>query len=203
MKLFYSPTSPYVRKVVVCAEEAGLQAAIERVPATVTPVTDSPDVAAANPLAKVPTLVLDDGTALFDSRVIVEYLDHRSGGRLLPPAGPDRWRVLRDQATADGMTDAALMARYERALRPEALRWPEWDEGQIGKVRRALDELERGFQPSPGPPNAGDIAVACALGYLDFRFPELAWRDGRPRLTAFDTAMAARPSMQASAPPPG
>jgi len=200
MKLFYSPTSPYVRKVVVCAEEAGLAAAIERVAATVTPVTESPEVAAANPLAKVPTLVLDDGTALFDSRVIVEYLDHLSGGRLLPPAGPERWRALRDQAAADGMTDAALMVRYERALRPEALRWAEWDAAQLGKVRRALDDLEGQFQPSAGQPHAGDIAVACALGYLDFRFPELDWRKDHPRLTAFDAVMATRPAMAASAP---
>jgi glutathione S-transferase len=167
----------------------------------VSPVSQNADVAAANPLTKVPTLVLDDGTALFDSRVIVEYLDHRSGGRLLPPPGPERWRVLRDQAIADGLTDAALLARYERALRPQALRWDEWDAGQIGKIGRALDELERGFAPAAAAPLAGDIAVACALGYLDLRFPELGWRQGRPRLTAFDAAMAARPSMQASAPP--
>lgn len=201
MRLFYSAASPYVRKVLVCADEVGLRAAIELVPAAVTPVSDNPEVAAANPLAKVPTLVLDDGTALFDSRVIVEYLDHLSGGRLLPAAGPERWRVLRDQAAADGLTDAALLARYERALRPEALRWPEWDTGQLGKVRRALDELERQFKPSADAPLASDIAVACALGYLDFRFPDLGWREGRPRLAAFDAAMAARPSMQASAPP--
>jgi glutathione S-transferase len=200
MRLFYSAASPYVRKVLVCAEEAGLRGEIELAPVAVSPVSENPEVAAANPLTKVPTLVLDDGTALFDSRVIVEYLDHRSGGRLLPPAGPQRWRVLRDQATADGLTDAALLARYERALRPEALRWPEWDAGQIGKIRRALDELERLFEPSSAAPLAGDIAVACALGYLDFRFPELGWREGRPRLAAFDAAMVARPSMQASAP---
>lgn len=201
MRLFYSATSPYVRKVLVCAHEAGLRSAIELAPATVSPVSENADVAAANPLTKVPTLVLDDGTALFDSRVIVEYLDHLSGGRLLPAAGSDRWRVLRDQATADGLTDAALLARYERALRPEALQWPEWDAGQVGKIRRALDELERQFQPSSAAPFVGDIAVACALGYLDFRFPELGWRQGHPRLTAFDAAMAVRPSMQASAPP--
>ena len=201
MKLFHSAASPYVRKVLVCADEAGLRAGIELVPAAVTPVSENAEVAAANPLAKVPTLVLDDGTALFDSRVIVEYLDHLSGGRLLPPAGPERWRVLRDQAVADGLTDAALLARYERALRPEALQWPEWDAGQVRKIRRALDDLERHFKPSAAGPLAGDIAVACALGYLDFRFPELGWRGGHPNLAAFDSAMAARPSMRASAPP--
>jgi glutathione S-transferase len=200
MRLFYSAASPYVRKVLVCADEAGLRGEIELAPVAVSPVSENAEVAAANPLTKVPTLVLEDGTALFDSRVIVEYLDHRSDGRLLPPAGPRRWRVLRDQAVADGLTDAALLARYERALRPETLRWPEWDAGQIGKVRRALDELERLFEPSAAAPLAGDIAVACALGYLDFRFPELGWREGRPRLAAFDAAMVARPSMQASAP---
>jgi glutathione S-transferase len=201
MRLFYSAASPYVRKVLVCADEVGMRAAIELTPVAVSPVSENAEVAAANPLTKVPTLVLDDGTALFDSRVIVEYLDHLSGGRLLPPTGPERWRVLRDQAAADGLTDAALLARYERALRPEALQWPEWDAGQLRKIRQALDDLERQFKPSSAAPLAGDIAVACALGYLDFRFPELGWREGRPRLAAFDAAMAARPSMQASAPP--
>lgn len=198
MKLFSSGASPYARKVAVAAHEAGLADRIEIVPATVSPVSLNADVAAANPLAKVPTLVLDDGTALYDSRVIVEYLDHLSGGRLVPP-GEARWRSLRDQAVADGLMDAALLARYERALRPPELKWDEWDAGQVGKVQRALDLLEADFRPA-GAPQIGDIAVACALGYLDLRFPELAWREGRRRLTAFEAAFAQRPSMQATIP---
>lgn len=197
MKLFSSGASPYARKVAVAAHEAGLIDRIEIVGVTVTPVGVNAQVAAANPLTKVPTLVLDDGTALYDSRVIVEYLDHLSGGRLVP-AGDDRWRVLRDQATADGLMDAALLARYERALRPEPLRWAEWDAGQVGKVERALDLLEAEFRPAQDAPQIGDIAVACALSYLDFRFAELGWRTGRPKLAAFAEAFAARPSMTAT-----
>lgn len=197
MKLFSSGASPYARKVAVAAHETGLIDRIEIVGVTVTPVSVNPEVAAANPLTKVPTLVLDDGTALYDSRVIVEYLDHLSGGRLVP-AGDDRWRVLRDQATADGLMDAALLARYERALRPEPLRWAEWDAGQVGKVERALDVLEAEFRPAQDAPQIGDIAVACALSYLDLRFAELGWRTGRPKLAAFAEAFAARPSMTAT-----
>lgn len=199
MKLFSSGASPYARKVAVAAHEAGLIDRIEIVAATVSPVSLNPDVAAANPLAKVPTLVLDDGQALYDSRVIVEYLDHLSGGRLVP-AGDDRWRVLRDQAAADGLMDAALLARYERALRPAELRWAEWDAGQIGKIERALDLFEAEFRAAPDAPRIGDIALACALSYLDFRFSDLGWRKGRPKLTAFAEAFDARPSMQSTQP---
>ena len=199
MKLFSSGASPYARKVAVAAHEAGLIDRIEIVSATVTPVSVNAEVAAANPLAKVPTLVLDNGQALYDSRVIVEYFDHLSGGRLIP-ADPGRWRVLRDQAAADGLMDAALLARYERALRPVELQWAEWDAGQIGKVERALDLFEADFRPASGAPQIGDIAVACALSYLDFRFPEVAWRDGRPKLAAFGEAFHARPSMVATEP---
>ena len=199
MKLFSSGASPYARKVAIAAYEAGLIGRIEIIPVTVTPVSVNAEVAAANPLSKVPTLVLDDGTGLFDSRVIIDYLDHLSAGRLVP-AGEDRWRVLRDQAIADGLTDAALLARYERALRPEPLRWAEWDAGQIGKIERALDLLEHEFRPTMGAPLVGDIAVACALSYLDFRFAELDWRARRPKLAAFAEAFEVRPSMQATQP---
>ncbi len=200
MKLYYSQASPYVRKVLVAAHETGLAADIELVPVTVTPVAPDAAVTAANPLGKLPTLVTDDGAALYDSRVILEWLDERSSGRLVPDEGPARWRALTIQATADGLLDAALLARYETWLRPEALRWDDWTDGQLGKVTRALDQLEAAFVPAD-PPRLAEIAVACALGYLDFRFPQLGWRDGRPKLTAFEAAMAARPSMQATRPP--
>lgn len=199
MKLLSSGASPYARKVAVAAHEAGLIDRIEIVSVTVSPVSVNPEVSAANPLTKVPTLLLDDGAALFDSRVIVDYLDELSGGRLVP-AGAARWPALRDQAAADGLMDAALLARYERALRPEALRWAEWDAGQIGKIERALDMFEAGFTPSAGAPQIGDIALACALSYLDFRFADLGWRNGRSRLAAFAEAFNARPSMQATQP---
>jgi glutathione S-transferase len=203
MKLFYSQASPYVRKVLVAAHEAGLAGEIELAPVAVTPIAPDAAVAAANPLSKLPTLITDDGQALYDSRVIVEWLDVRSGGRLLPAAGAPRWRALTLQATADGLLDAALLARYETFLRPEPLRWAEWTEGQLDKVRRALGVLETDFAggANAAAPKLAEIAVACALGYLDFRFPQEAWRERHPKLAAFEATMAARPSMQATRPP--
>lgn len=199
MKLFSSRASPYARKVAVAAHEAGLIDRIEIVGALVSPTGVNDEVNAANPLGKVPTLVLDDGSALFDSRVIVEYLDSLAGGRLVP-AAPERWRVLKEQAIADGLMDAALLARYERALRPPELKWDDWEAGQIAKITRALDLLEATFRPAASAPTLGDIAVACALQYLDFRFADLDWRAGRPKLAAFEAAFAPRPSMQATRP---
>jgi glutathione S-transferase len=204
MKLYYSPTSPYVRKVMVTALETGLEANLERVPTNVY----SPDAAlvAANPLSKVPALITDDGLVLFDSPVICEYLDSLHGGRrLFPDQDPERWQALRRQALADGLLDAALLCRME-SLRPEAKRWSDWIDRQWGKVTRALDVLaaETGLH-APGairdePPTIGEIAVGCALGWLDFRFPEEDWRKERPDLAAWYETFAARPSMQATVP---
>jgi glutathione S-transferase len=199
MKLFVSGASPFVRKVMVCADEIGLAGQIEVVEVAISPVAPNADLSAANPLGKIPTLVLDDGTALYDSRVITAYLDEVSGGRLLPASGPARWQALKLEATADGLTEAALLARYERALRPAELRWPDWDAGQVAKVERALDVLET-TTLDPGQVTVGNVATACAVGYLDFRFPELAWRSRCPRLSAFETAFSARPSMQRTQP---
>ena len=201
MKLFVSGASPFVRKVMVCADEIGLSGQIEIADVATSPVAQHPDVVAANPLGKIPTLVLDDGTALYDSRVIAAYLDEVSGGRLLPPSGPARWQALKLEATADGLTEAALLARYERALRPAELRWPDWDRGQMAKVEQALDALESAGLDA-GTVTVGAVATACAVGYLDFRFPELAWRASHPKLSAFETAFSARPSMRKTQPKP-
>ncbi|MFO1127936.1 MAG: glutathione S-transferase N-terminal domain-containing protein [Rhodospirillales bacterium] len=199
MKLYYSPTSPYVRKVSVVALETGLDANIERIPTN----AHAPDAAfvAANPLSKVPALITDDGLVLVDSPVICEYLDSLHGGRrLFPDQDPERWQALRRQALADGIADAAALCRME-SLRPEALRSTQWTERQWSKVTRTLDMLTAeaaGF--GDGPPTIGDIAVGCTLGFLDFRFPEAAWRPGRPALAGWYEAFAARPSMQATIP---
>ncbi|WP_238182054.1 glutathione S-transferase [Methylobacterium trifolii] len=202
MKLFYAPASPYARKVLVVAHELGLADAIETVSVSVTPIAREAGTAAHNPLGKVPTLVTDTDGALFDSRVICEYLDARSAGpRLFPADGPERWAALGQQALADGLLDAALLTRYERAVRPEHLRWDAWDAGQIAKVAAALDRIESlapGFAHRIG---IGPIAVACALGYLDFRFPDLGWRSGRPAAAAWFETFGQRPSMAATRPP--
>lgn len=131
---------------------------------------------------KIPALDRDDGTTLFDSVVICEYLDHLGGGKLFPPLGEARWASLRLHALADGILDAALLLRYETAARPEPLRWPEWVAGQSAKIDSALDAAEREVPCLPANFEIGQIGLVCALGYLDLRFPDLGWRQTRPQL---------------------
>ena len=199
MKLLYSGASPYVRKVMVVAHEAGLVDRLELVPSSVGPTVVNAEVAAENPLVKVPTLVIESGHSLFDSRVIVEYLDTLHGGRRLFPAeGPARWTALRRQAIADGLLDAALLIRYENNLRPEPQRWQAWTDGQFRKVRQALASLaEEGLGDEL---TVGEIATGCALGYLDFRFPGEDWRGAHPALGAWYAKIAERPSFVATVP---
>jgi glutathione S-transferase len=200
MKLFYSQGSPFVRKVLVLAHEAGLAQRIELTSVGVLPTQVNADVGAINPLTKVPTLVLDDGESLYDSRVIAEYLDSLSTQKFFPASGAARWTALRIQATADGICDAAILVRYEIALRAADKQSSDWMAGQMRKVRAGLDALETEptFAASIG---IGEIATACALGYLDFRFATESWRASHPRLAAFYEAFAARPSMLATRPP--
>lgn len=199
MKLLYSGASPYVRKVMVVAHEAGLVDRLELVPSSVGPTVVSAEVAAENPLVKVPTLVIEGGHNLFDSRVIVEYLDTLHGGRRLFPAeGPARWTALRRQAIADGLLDAALLIRYENNLRPEPQRWQAWTDGQFRKVRQALASLAA--EGLGDELTVGEIAAGCALGYLDFRFPDEDWRGAHPALGAWYAKIAERPSFVATVP---
>ncbi len=196
MKLYFSQTSPYARKVRLAAAHLGLADAIALVPATTTPIAEDAALAAANPLGKLPALVLDDGTALFDSRVIVEYLDAKAGGGLLPPASdPERWQTLRLQAIADGLLDAALLSRYEVALRPGEFLWRDWLAGQGRKIDRALAALEADLPRLETGAALNAIAAACALGYLDFRFPDRGWRKAVPKLGAFYDAYAQSEAM--------
>ncbi len=204
MKIFYSPTSPFVRKCLVAARELGLHARIELVPAAAHPVNRDRSIVAHNPLGQVPTLILDDGTVLYDSRVICEYLDVQAGGgRIVPRDAAARWNVLTEQSLADGILDAAVLARYETAARPEALRWNEWLEGQLDKVTCGLADLERRAKGFGDRIDVGTIAVGCALGYLDFRYASLAWRDRHAGLKAWFDRFGARESMAATRPPAG
>ena len=193
MKLYVSPTSPAVRKVRIGAAMLGLANEIECVPADFMKLDDS--LYAHNPLGKIPVLILDDGLVLQDSSVILEFLDHRvGGGRLLPPPGERRWRVLADQALADGMLDAIVLQIYEVRFRPEARREPSWVERQAGKMDRALDAFER--RRPEGPRSVADVALASALGFLDLRM-EGRWRVGRSELVAWlDTFAAEVPSFE-------
>ena len=203
MKLRYSPTSPFVRKVMVAALETGLIDRIEKVLSSVTPIKPNDEVARVNPLVKVPALTTDDGLVLYDSPVICEYLDSQHKRRkLLPRKGRDRWVALRLQAMADGLLDAALLARYEGSLRPEDKLWPDWSKGQMKKIDGVLDQLEAETKSLKGKPTLGTITVGCALGYLDFRFADHNWRAKRPKLAKWFTTFSKLPSMKTTAPPP-
>lgn len=190
-----SPASPFGRKVKIAMTELGLEGRIEIVPADTNDPTES--LRRQNPLGKIPALVLEDGSALFDSRVIAEYLDQLAGGSRLFPAGEARFAQLRLQALADGICDAALLQVYETRFRAAEMRNPAWVENQAGKVTRALASLEAA-PPVYDRPRIGEIALACALGYLDLRF-EGAWRAGHPALVAWLDAFAAKvPAFEAT-----
>lgn len=200
MHLYFSPTSPYVRKVMVLLHETGQLADVELVSGSGNPVDPGTAPLEANPLGKVPALERPDGPALYDSRVICRYLDARAGAGLYPP-GAKQWDTLTVESTGDGILDAALLMVYEGRIRPEEMRFAPWVEGQWAKVARALDALEtRWMAHLEGPLDAGQIAVGCALGYLDFRHDARGWRAGRPRLAAWYAGFAARPSMKATVP---
>jgi glutathione S-transferase len=200
MKLYFSGASPYVRKVMVTAMEAGVDKKIEQVPTSVMPTQPNKDLAKENPLMKLPTLVTDDGMPLYDSYVICDYLDALGKGKLIPASGKERWKVLTLHALATGITEAGLLARYEEVLRKPEVRSGEWVQGQLAKVNYGLDELERHAKDLEGPINLGQIAAACAIGWLEFRKPAGDIRKGRPKLFAWYDSFVKRPSLQATQP---
>jgi glutathione S-transferase len=199
MKLRYSPTSPYVRKVTVTAIETGLHDRIERVPTDIREQSDA--LLADNPLGKVPTLITDEGLPLFDSRVICEYLDSlHDGHKLFPADVPARWRTLRLMALGDGILDAGVLRRFE-SLRPDREQSPTWIERQKSKVLRGLDMLEREVPRFNRQITIGQITVGCCLGWLDFRFGTTEdWRIGRPLLADWYSMFMVRRSMAATVP---
>lgn len=201
MRLYCSHTSPYARKVLVLLAEAGKSDLVEMVPASGTPIDPGTTPLAQNPLGKIPTLERADGPALYDSRVITRYLDdHFKAG--FYPQGARLWETLTLEATADGILDAAILMVYEQRVRPEENRFPAWVEGQWGKIARALDAIEaRWMSHLQGPLDMGQIAVGCALGYVDFRHGNRNWREGRPALAAWEAGFAARESMKSTLPP--
>jgi glutathione S-transferase len=200
MKLFYSPTSPYVRKVMVTAIEKGLDGRIEKMTTSASPLTRGADLVAKNPLGKVPCLITDDGRALFDSPVICAYLDSLKAPALRPAAAA-QFDDMTLEALADGLLDAGLLLRYEATLRPEPKRWEDWTKGQMAKLMGAIDALESTYaRQLAGPLTPGQIAVACALGWFDFRFGQVDWRREHPKVAAFTKAIAERPSMKATMP---
>jgi len=182
MKLYAATPSPFVRKVRVAAIELGVMDKIKIVETSVAPGQTDPQYGkSVNPLRKIPALELDNGTVLADSSVICDYLNAIAGGdRLIPAGGDERWNALAGQAVASGLTEAAVSVRYETFLRPEANRWPVWIDEQWEKINNALAWMSERAPKSETTVDA--IALACALGYLDFRFPDMAWRTEHPRL---------------------
>jgi glutathione S-transferase len=208
MRLRYSPTSPFVRKVMVVAHETGLAERIERIPTSVAPTTPNEDVARENPLVKVPALTTDDGLVLYDSHVICEYLDTLHGGaKLFPAAGTARWIALRQEALGDGMLEAAILGRYE-TVRPKEFMWQDWIDAQLRKVRGALAALEMECEAGTLGNGAdsvtiGHVTIGCALGYLDFRYQNEDWRTRFRRLTTWYERFAERKPMQLTMPKAG
>ncbi|MGD9863601.1 MAG: glutathione S-transferase [Pseudodonghicola sp.] len=199
MKLIMSPASPFVRKVRALIHETGQQADVEEVPVATTPVKTAEEVWSANPLGKIPALVLEDGRAIYDSRVITRYLDARAQAGLYPE---DRiWDVLTLEATADGILEAAVLMVYEGRVRPEAFRYGPWVEAQWGKAISALKAINDGMMDQlSGPLDMGQVAVGCALGYLDFRHSDRDWRAECPALAEWYAEFETRPGMAATRP---
>ena len=200
MKLYCSATSPFARKVLVLLRESGQLGDVEKVLAAGTPVNAGTMPVAKNPLGKIPVLEPDEGPALFDSRVICQFLDARVKGGFYPDP-PQRWATLTLEAMADGMVDAAILMVYETRLRSESQIMQGWVDGQWAKVARALDTLEDAWADRlDGPLDMGQIALGCALSYLDFRHNDRNWRKDHARLSAWEAKFATRESMKATAP---
>ncbi len=198
MKLHYSATSPYVRKVMACAIARGLEERIEKV--ATNPHASPPELLADNPLSKVPTLVTDEGKAIFDSPVICEYLDSLGDAPKLFPADPPmRWTALTLQAVADGIMDAAVGRRMQVSL-PQDEGRQAYDARQKAAIDRSLALLEREVAALEGPLTIASIAVACALGYLDFRFGHEPWREAHPKLAAWFAKASEAPALAKTVP---
>jgi glutathione S-transferase len=197
MKLLYQTHSPYARKVLVAAHEMGIAQSIEVIHHETSPLLRNDDVSALNPLGKVPVLIDADGSVLFDSDVICEYLDGlHAGPKLIPAAAPQRFRALRMQALAQGIADAGIAVRWEEERRPQPLRWPAFRDGQLRKIALACDFAESRIDATR-PLDIGDVALATALGWIEFRDVH-AFAAGRPRLADWYARISERPSMRAT-----
>ena len=202
MKLHHNPASPFVRMVRMTAYELGIAEEMELIhTGTFLPIAEHEAVARDNPLGKIPALVTAHGHQLHDSRVICKYLVHHAGDKSLLPDEPvARFRILTLQSIAIGIADSGVSLRYETFLRPEQLRWPEWIDRQTSRINSTLDGLEEDWTEDLAEVTLGSIAVAAVLGYLDFRWPDWGWRDGRSNLASFYEGFSQRPSMTQTLP---
>lgn len=198
MKLHWSPKSPYVRKVMVCAHELELVPELELVRSVAAMLKPNAQLMQDNPLSKIPTLVLDDGRTLFDSAVICEFLNDLAHGKLFPQAPDQRWRSLRWHALGDGFLDALILWRNERER--TAPLTPLIDAFAL-KAQACLEQLEKETaELVQAPLCVGQVAIACALGYIDYRFSDMGWRNHAPQLAAWHHSLSQRPSFQATEP---
>ncbi|WP_210556493.1 MULTISPECIES: glutathione S-transferase [unclassified Pseudomonas] len=204
MTLFHNTLSPFVRKVMVLLLETGQQDRVALQDCVLTPVSPDAALNADNPLGKIPALRLADGSVIHDSRVILEYLDQQHvGNPLIPREGSARWRRLTLASLADGIMDASVMVRYELVLRAPEKHWDEWLDAQRDKIRRALAYLESdAIAELTSHFDVAAISVACALGYIDLRHPDLDWRSANPQLANWYFDVSQRPSMVATMPKP-
>jgi glutathione S-transferase len=201
MKLYTARATPFGRTVEIVAHELGLHDALEIEATTVAPAKPNPHYQEVTPLRKIPALVTDDGTLIVDSAVIAEFLADRAGDRsLFAPDREDRFRILSRYAVARGIAECAVAARYETAVRPQEKRWQDWVDDQLGKVSRALDHFEAAPPGKTERPTVDALALGAALGYLDFRFPDIGWRQEHPQLADFYEKLAAKPSFEATRP---
>ena len=182
----------------VTAHEVGLVDLIQLLPASASPIQRDQTLIASNPLGKIPTLINKDGVALYDSRVICEYLNALGQGPLLPAEGALRWEALTLQSLGDGILDAALIARYENNLRPEALRWTDWNQGKLDAIHTSLKHLNEHSEVFKQPFHLGLLTVGCALWYLNLRYPEIEWQRKYTHLAQAVEPIMQRPSMRQS-----
>jgi len=198
MQLLISPASPFVRKVRVLIRETGLMERVEEVEVVTTPLSSNPKVATANPLGKIPVLLRDNGPAIYDSRVITRFLNDVAEARLYPTSRI--WDVLTLEATADAIMDAAVSITYEKRFRSEAQQSSEWHAAQWSKVERAVSAVnKRWMSHLAGPLDISQIAVACALSYLDLRHDDRRWRKKNEALSEWFDTFTSRESMLATA----
>ena len=202
MKLAFTPASPFARKVRVAAIELGLIDRIEFFPASVVPGIPNDEYAKINPQKKLPALITDDGDIIIDSYVIVEYLDELAGGgKLIPASGRARWQVKSDHSLLQATLDSMLLCRYERMVRPQGLQWQAWSDDHWSRAWRTMARFEERPDVLSRPLDIVQIALACVLGYADFRFTDCGWRKAYPNLDAFNARMLERPSIKISVPP--
>jgi glutathione S-transferase len=202
MTLYYNAASPFARKVMLVLHETGQLGRVTLEPTILSPIAPVSALNNDNPAGKIPALCLADGNVIHDSRVIIDYLDSQHvGNPLIPREGSARWRRLTLASLADALLDAALLIRYEQALRPVEKHWAEWLDNQQEKIERTLSYFEQeAITELSSAFDVASISVAAALGYIDFRQPDLAWRNRYPRLANWYFEVSKRPSMQATQP---